>query len=252
MARKVIKKKATLEIDEILTSRSRVFRYLSENTKTVLIASSVIGVLLISYILWGTYSRQRNQRAGDAFYSAIKVYEAKVDIFGTSPDTFKTSDDKYRAVVEKFTELSKRYKRSSVGPISSLYLANAHYNLKEYDKAIELYSQLLTGEVKDTNLHGNISAFKLNPGILRDSALYGLAYSYEQKGETKKAIDSLNFLASAKEGHLGEAALAALGRLYEKENDKAKALETYQKIISDFPESSNLSGIKEKAERLKG
>ena len=252
MARKVIKKKASSDIEEILISKSMVFKYISENIKTVVIASSVIGVLLISYIACGTYSRQKNQKAGEAFYSAMKVYQAKVDALGASPDTFKTSDDKYRAVADKFAELSKRYKRSNIGPISLLYAANAHYNLKEYDKAIELYSQLLTGEVKDPNLHGNINAFKLNPGILRDSALYGMAYSYEQKGEFKKAIDSLVFLTSSKDTHLGETALVALGRLYEKSNDKAKALETYQKVISDFPESSNPSSVKEKVERLKG
>lgn len=252
MAKKVIRKKIPIGTDEFVVSRSKVFKYLSENFKVVVITSSVIGVLFISYIAWGTYSRQKNQKAGEAFYSAMKVYQAKVDALGASPDTFKTSDDKHRAVADKFAELSKRYKRSNIGPISLLYAANAHYNLKEYDKAVELYSQLLTGEVKDPNLHGNINAFKLNPGILRDSALYGLAYSYEQKGELKKAIDSLAFLTSSKDSHLGETALAALGRLYEKSSDKAKALETYQKIISDYPESSNLSGIKEKVERLKG
>ena len=253
MAKKVIRKKIPTGTDEFVASRSRVFKYLSENFKVVVVASSVIGVLLISYIAWGTYSRQKNQKAGEAFYSAMKVYQAKVDALGASPDTFKTSDDKHRAVADKFAELSKRYKRSNIGSISLLYAANAHYNLKEFDKAIDLYTKLLFKvEREDPNLHGNINEIKVSPGIIRDTALYGLAYSYEQKGDLKKAIEMQASLTSSKDSHLIEMGLIALGRLYEKSNDKAKAVETYQKVISDFPESSNLSSVKEKVERLKG
>ena len=250
MAKKVIRKKVLMGTDEFVVSRSRVFRCLSENFKIVVIISSVIGVLFISYIGWSVYSSQRNQKAGEALYSAMKVYQAKIDTTGVSPDTFKTEEEKYRAVINKFEGLSKKYKRLDIGSIALLYAANAHYSLKEYDKAIELYGQLLSGEVKDPNLHGNIAAYQLNPGILRDSALYGMAYSYEQKGDVKRAIDSLLFLNSTKDTHLGETAIMTLGRLYEKSSDKAKALETYQKIISDYPESSNIPMIKEKVERL--
>ncbi|MEK6725901.1 MAG: tetratricopeptide repeat protein [Deltaproteobacteria bacterium] len=251
MAKKVIRKKIPVGVDEFVTSRSMIFKYLSDNFRAVVVATSVIGVLFISYIGWGTYSRQRDQKAADALSAAMKVYQAKIEPAGTTPDTFKSADDKYRAVINKFEDISKKYKRLDIGSIALLYAADAHYNLKEYDKSIELYSKLLTGEVKDTNLHGNINAYKLNPGILRDSAIYGIAHSYEQKGEIKKGIDSLLFLTSTKDTHLKEMGLSALGRLYEKSNDKAKALETYQKVISDFPESSNLSRIKEKVEGLK-
>ena len=251
MAMKVIRKKIPMGTDDFVTSKSKIFKYLSDNFRTVVIASSVIGVLFITYIGWGTYSRQRDQKAADAMSAAMKVYQAKIEPAGATPDTFKTSDDKYRAVINKFEDLSKNYKRIDIGSIALFYAASAHYNVKEYDKSIELYSKLLTGEVKDTNLHGNINAYKLNPGILRDSAIYGIAHSYEQKGEIKKGIDSLLFLTSTKDTHLKEMGLSALGRLYEKSNDKAKALETYQKVISDFPESSNLPRIKEKVEGLK-
>ncbi|MBI4746047.1 MAG: tetratricopeptide repeat protein [Deltaproteobacteria bacterium] len=136
--------------------------------------------------------------------------------------------------------------------VALLYAANVHYNLKEYDKAIEIYNRLLFKiEREDPSLHGNINEIKVAPGITRDSAVYGMAYSYEQKGDLKKAVEFQTMLTSSKDTHLMEMGLSSLGMLYEKSNDKAKALETYQKVISDFPESSNLSGIKEKIERLK-
>ena len=74
----------------------------------------------------------------------------------------------------------------------------------------------------------------------------------ESKGDIKKATELQSTLISSNDSHLREMGLVSLGRLYEKSNDKTKALEIYNKIISDFPESSNLSLIKEKIERLKG
>lgn len=252
MAKKVIRKKIPLGTDEFVASRSMIFKYLSENFKTVVIGTSVIGVMLISFIGWGTYSRQRDQKAADALNAAMKVYQAKIEPAGTAPDNFKTADDKYKAVINKFEDLSIRYKGTNIGSIALIYAANAHYSLKEYDKAIEIYNKLLFKiEREDPSLHGNINEIKAAPGIIRDSAVYGIAYSYEQKGELKKAVEFQTTLTSSKDTHLREMGLYALGRLYEKSNDKAKALEAYQKVISDYPESPNISKIKEKVEGLK-
>ncbi|MBI4746046.1 MAG: hypothetical protein HY786_05800 [Deltaproteobacteria bacterium] len=107
MAKKVIRKKIPVGMDEFVTSRSKILKYLSDNFRAVVIAASVIGVLFISYIGWGTYSRQRDQKAADALSAAMKVYQAKIEPAGTTPDTFKTADDKYRATVTKFMELAK-------------------------------------------------------------------------------------------------------------------------------------------------
>lgn len=253
MAKKVIRKKIPIGTDEFVTSRSKIFRYLSDNFRYVVIASSVIGVVFVSYIGWVTYSSQRDRKAGDALFSAMKVYQAKIDATGASPDTFKTADERYRTSISKLTEVSKKYKGSNIGAISLLYAANAHYNLREFDKAIEIYNRILFKiEREDSPLHGNINEIRVSPGVVRDSALYGLAYSYEQKGDLKKAIEIHTSLTSSKDSYLREAGLVSLGRLYEKSNDKAKALESYQKVISEYPESSSLSEIKEKVERLKG
>lgn len=252
MAKKVIRKKSLIGTDEFVTSRSKFFKYLSENFKVVVTATSAVAVLLLSYAGWSIYSSQRDKKAGDALYSAMKVYQAKIDATGASPDTFKTADERYRASISKFMDLSKKYKGSNIGSIALLYAANSHYNLKEFDKAIELYNRLLFRiEREDPALHGNINEIKISAGIVRDSAISGLASSYEQKGDLKKAIELQTSITSSKDSHLREEALITLGRLFEKNNDKAKALESYQKVISDYPESPNLSKIKEKVERLK-
>lgn len=253
MAVKVVRKRSLKGPDELITSSSSVFKFLSDNLRAVVIIASVVGVVVLSYTGWGIYKRQRDQKAGDAFYSAMKVYQAKIDPAGTAPDTFKTADDRSRASIAKFLELAKKYKGSGAEEVALLYAANAYSDLKEFDKAIETYNKMLFKiEREDSKLHGNINEIRVSPGIVRDSALYGLAHAYEQKGDLKNAIDIQISLTSAKDSHLREMGLASLGRLYEKSGDKAKALETYKKFISDFPESQNLSTVKEKIERLKG
>lgn len=253
MVKRVIRKKVTRGPDELITASSRVLSYLSNNFKVVVIASSVIGALFLSYSGWFIYSDQKNRRAAEAFYSAMKIYQAKVEPSGTAPDRLKTLDEKERAVIKTFTDLSKSYKGSKFETIALLYAANSYYNLKEFDKAIELYDRILfKTEREDSKLHGNINEVKESPGIVRDATIDGLAYSYQQKGDLKKAIEFQSMLTSSKDSHLRETGLAALGRLYEKSNDKAKAIEMYKKIISEFPESPTLSDVKERMEGLKG
>lgn len=253
MAIKVVRRSSLKGPDELITSTSSVFKFLSDNLRAVVIVASLVGVIVLSYTGWGIYKRQKDQKAGDAFYSAMKVLQAKVDPAGTAAGTFKTDDERSRAAIDKFNGLSKTFKGSRFEEVALLYAANAYLNLKEFDKAIETYNKMLFKiEREDSKLHGNINEIKVSPGIVRDSALYGLAYSYEQKGDLKSAIELQTSLTSSKETHMREMGLMSLGRLYEKSGDKTKALETYQKIISDFPESSNLSTVKEKIERLKG
>lgn len=253
MAIKVVRKSSLKGPDELITSTWSIFKFLSDNLKAVVIVASLVGIVVLSYTGWGIYKRQRDQKAGDAYYSAMKVFQAKVDPAGTAPGTFKTDDERSRAAIAKFTELSKTFKGSKFEEVALLYSANIYLNLKEFDKAIETYNKMLFKiEREDSKLHGNINEIRVSPGIVRDSALYGLAYAHEQKGDLKNAIEFQTSLTSSKDSHLREMGLASLGRLYEKSGDKAKALETYKKIISEYPESSNLSSVKEKIERLKG
>lgn len=249
MAFKVARKSSLNGPDEFITSTSMAVKFLSDNLKAVVAVSISVGIVFLSYTGWITYSKNRDKKAGDAFYSALSISQAKIDPAGE----FKTEDERSRTSINRFLDLANKYKGSRVEEIALLYAANGYYNQKELDKAIDIYNKMLFKiDREDPSLHGNISEVKLSPGIVRDSALFGLAYAYEQKGELKKAIDAQNTLVSSKDSYLREMGLVSLGRLYEKSSDKAKALETYNTIISDFPESPNVPTIKQKIERLKG
>lgn len=250
MARKVLRRKLKGH-DEAVVASSRILSCLSANFKIVAVVSLIVGILFVSYAGWLTYNKQSGKKAAEALYSVMKLHQAKADpSTGITPGALKNTDEKDREAAGKFTDISNTYKGRSVGTLALLYAANSYYDLKELDKAIELYNKLLfNNEREDPSLHGNMSEIKISPGIIRDAALDGLAHAYENKGDLKKAIE---FQAALKDSHLREMSLLALGRLYEKSNDRTKATEAFQKIVSEFQESPIIPYAKERIEKLKG
>lgn len=108
----------------------------------------------------------------------------------------------------------------------ALYTAEAHYELKEYQKAVPLYEQYM-------------KALRKKPAA---PVLFRIAVSYMQTGQAAQAIENFKYVALEKE-EIGQAASYYLGDLYVKEGNKTFAVSAYQQAADlDLDE-----GIREKA-----
>jgi len=88
--------------------------------------------------------------------------------------------------------------------------------------------------------------------VLRKFAYEGLGYASEQGGKYELA---LNFFKKVSEedgsNNPDDSVLINLARVYEELNQNDKAIEMYQKIIKDYPQSQNVAIARDKISTLK-
>ena len=119
-----------------------------------------------------------------------------------------------------------------------MYVAQDFWAKKDWDKAIKGDAGY-PGFEKIISDYSNTKAANL--------AYFYLGTAYLNKGEYLKAIDNLtNFRGDeAKNNFSSPFYLKKLGLVYEAENDNKSALETYKKIKSDYPTSTEAQSIDE-------
>jgi tol-pal system protein YbgF len=106
---------------------------------------------------------------------------------------------------------------------------------KKYDDAIQMFQALLDGGI---------------PEDLADNCHYWLGESYFGKKDFKEAVKHLEMVFQYKNSEKKGDAYFMLGRSYELLGDKAKAKESYEKVVKDFPTNNNVKKAKEHWGRL--
>lgn len=106
---------------------------------------------------------------------------------------------------------------------------------KRYDEAIQMFQALLDGGT---------------PEDLADNCHYWIGESYFGKKEYKEAVKHLEMVLPYKTSEKKGDAYFMLGRAYEMIGDKAKAKESYEKVVKDFPTNNNAKKAKERWGRL--
>ncbi len=102
---------------------------------------------------------------------------------------------------------------------------------KKYDEAIQMFQALLDGGT---------------PEDLADNCHYWLGESYFGKKDYKEAVKHLEMVFQYKTSEKKGDAYFMLGRSYEMLGDKAKAKESYEKVVKDYPTNNNVKKAKER------
>lgn len=113
------------------------------------------------------------------------------------------------------------YGSTPSGEVATFYLANSYYMLGDYDKALEYFEE-----------------FDATDEVLEVSAISGLAACYEAKGSHVEAAKTFERAARAYSDQvLNPENLRNAARNYALAGEKVKAVEIYEKIKKEFPES---------------
>ena len=113
-----------------------------------------------------------------------------------------------------------------------IFLGNANYDITRFDKAVEYYERVLG--VDPANFH-----------IRTD-----LATSYYGMGEIDKALKELRMALEQNPRH--ETALYNLGAiLFDAKKDNEGAINAWQKLLTEHPNSLKNQGLGEKIRELK-
>lgn len=207
--------------------------FLARQRQILIIAGIAAGVALLA---WGVYFYlgYSSAVAREELAQALAAFEAPVGA-APSPDggpSFKSPREKYEKALAEFQKIINRGESSTTGKISKYYIGLC---LKELNRDTEAIAVLepLTKEKSDY-------------GAL---ALQVVAGMYEKNGNLNKAVEALqSIIIYDQPAAPKSASLMHLAQLLEQLNKNGEAIKTYQQLIKDYPESSQ---VQKAEERLK-
>jgi len=209
------KKVSKKEIKEykLVTSYFETRKWIEQNKRIVgyIIATPLIIALLGFW--WYQKSKDWNDQATTMLAKIIHYYdEGRYDMAINGVPQEGTQG--LQAIVEE-------YGSTKTGQIAKLYLANAYYSTKNYDKALEYYD-----------------AISVSDQLVTSTAYAGMASCYEIKGELEKAAAYFE-KAAAKNMTIGHAPenLQKSAMNYAAIGKKDKAVELLKTLKKEFPTS---------------
>ena len=120
-------------------------------------------------------------------------------------------------------------------PTASYEGALKAFGEKKYDDVIQMLQALLDGGA---------------PEDIADNCHYWIGESYVGKRKYSEAVKHFEMVLQYKTSEKKGDSYFMLGRCYEMLGDKAKAKESYEKLVKDYPTSNNVKRAKERLGRL--
>ncbi len=209
-------------VEETLTKTEQ---YLEENYKTLLIALAVIVALVGIVWLGKLYLGKRNDEAQSQMYQAERYLEMD------SLRLALNGDGNYLG----FLDISRDYKFTKSGNLA-LYSAGICYlHLGDYQNAIDF-----------------LNKYSKKDKVLGSLAIGATGDAYIETGDLDKGVSKYIEAADfAKNSFNTPLFLMKAGEIYELNNKYAEALKVYERIESEYPESTEGTSIEKYIARVK-
>lgn len=228
MAKKKISRKELLDTqDEFITYSQKALSFLVTYSNQALIGLVVI--LAVALAIMGTrYYFARQAREALITYDRALSQVAQIKSLSDENNTREIE-----AATQALEHLRSAYGRSAPARFVLLDLGALYFHLGRYDQAKDSYLEYLKN-------------IKAEEEYLKPLILDSLAYIGEAEKDLEEAAARWEEVAKLADEFLREEAFFNLGRIYEAQNNKAKAIEIYEKLITDYPDSSNIARVKAK------
>lgn len=214
--------------DEFRSFIVRAFDYCTENPMVVV--QVVGGVLLL--VLFATvgysYMDSRKDTANEQLAEALKIFEAPILDEGATPDdednrSFANEEERNAKAKPMFEDVQGAFGAGTAGDVAGLYLAQIEAANGNVDAARATWESFLKE-------HGDhILALSVRLNLLRHDRANGKAEAVADQLEQE--------LASANKTLPEDVILFELAETRELLGDKEGALEIYQRIIDEHPQS---------------
>lgn len=215
---KRIKKRATkspaVQEDKVKGIFDGLRSMVKERRKHIITVGSLVGAIIVLYILLAFYNNSVRQKAYALELEAYEYY------YGADINSPLTEEKRWRKALELFGESVKV--RST--PSALFYLGNCYYKLGEYDNAVKEFRKF-------------VKEFSENEEII-PIVYQKLASSLMKIGQRDEAFEMLWKLADLSGGIFRDTALVLEARYYNELGDPMKELEKYRELVTLFPQSS--------------
>jgi predicted negative regulator of RcsB-dependent stress response len=184
-----------------------------------------VAFVVIAIFGWSFYSSRRNANAQLQLSQAISIYNDTVNI--------KSDKERYEKTIAEAQKTHDQYPRLAAGNIALYYVALSQEGLGDTTKATQNLQQVA----------------ERGDATVKAVAQFALGEIQKKHGETQKAIDTYKQLYDS--GGYSQAVVAyELAKLYEDNKQLDQAKEFYQKVVTDYPESSFRQSADEALRRL--
>ncbi|MGK2859301.1 MAG: tetratricopeptide repeat protein [Thermoanaerobaculia bacterium] len=206
--------------------------------KVVLGVVGVLAVVAIGIAIWGWGARQE-QAAQKLLAEAIETFDAQVGAEAVADPNrqgpaFTTDAERIAAAEPKMKDVVAKHSGSDAAQVANLYLAQIEVSKGQTDAAIKMYEEFV----------------KKNPDSLLAGGAQMSIYQLRMATDPKAVIADLE-KASIEASSLlpKETVLTMLAEAYEKSGDKAKSLDIYRRIATEFPQSAYAADAQAKINR---
>ena len=214
---KKISRRQELRQDRVVTLSARIWQAVDQNRNIMYGILGVITVVILGIFGYSYWQEQQEARAQSLLAPAVMLYES-----GEYSGAVNGTDDTMGLL-----EIVSDFGSTDAGNLARFYAADALFRLGEYDRSLELFED-----------------FERDANYLGASALAGEAAVYEVKGEFERAGDLYRRAALlfpndvVSPGYLVEA-----GRAYEAAGQYDDAVEAYNMVMDDYPQSPQARNV---------
>jgi tetratricopeptide (TPR) repeat protein len=228
--KRITRKELLKEPDEFLTFSAKTIRFTQEHQNLVFYTFIGLVVLVLGFFAFRYFSAVSERKAYALFEEGLVHYRSQG--FQTS------SDERNDLAKEKFGEIIEKYGSSAAARLALPLFADAHYRSGAYDQAIGFYRKALNAFGEEQTMLAVI--------------WNDLGYAYEGKKDHQSALDCFQEVIALEGDFLKADAYFNVGRMHEALNQDQKALEAFEKVVNDYPNSVHGKLAEEKLKGLKG
>lgn len=227
--------------DELATAMGRGVEYAESHARTLITAIGAVLAVALLAALWFMYRNNQAEKASVALAQAIRIYQAPIDPAAPKPDdptnpTF--ADEAARRAKAKglFETLHDDFGSSAAGDVAAVYLGQIALAEGQADRARELWN----GFVEDHGDHLLASQTRIN--------LFRLDRSNGKAEEVEKTLTAMLDQTDAPLPQ--DIVLSELAATQEQLDKKPEAIQTYQRIVDEFPQSPYARDARQKIAEL--
>jgi len=220
--KKELKPQTISNVEETLTKTEQ---FLEENYKTLLIGLGVIVALVAIVWLGKLFLNKRNDEAQSQIYQAERYLEMD------SLNLALNVDGNYLG----FLDIASDYKFTNSGNLAQYGAGICYLHLGEYEMAIEF-----------------LNKYSKKDNVLGSLAIGAIGDAYVELGDIEKGLTKYIEAADFAENSFNTPLfLMKAGEIYELNGEFSEALKIYERIESEYPESTEGTAIDKNIARVK-
>ncbi len=199
---------------------------LSYDNKLILMARVSLG--------WSYLKLKNYPKAEESFNDALKFSKEKDivsdDIFLGQASLYSELG-KHQEALKAYTQLIEQFPQSQRLLEALLGQANSFYQLEDYTNAIKSYQALIARLSDPQTAGGNIKE-------ITEKSYFGLAWSSLKTGDIDAAIKNFGIIKDQTESQVVKvSALSQIGDAYQDSDRLEKAVEIYDNLLEEYPDS---------------